>query len=162
MPSIRFESLDATTDDLSGVMQGASVVVSCMGIPPWDKSAARAGNGLANARVADAAKAAGVKKFVYVSVATEFSNSPAKFLFGDYFKGKSEADAAIAKDFGSDAVFVKPGVLDGAPPGEIRPPGPPGMAAISPDYVAKAAVAGVLGQLSGSVDGYDAIMAIAK
>lgn len=159
---IQYESLDATKDDLSSVMSGAAVVISCVGIPPWEKSTARAGNGLANMRIADAAKTAGVDKFVYVSVATEFSGGPGKFLFGEYFKGKSEAEATVAKDFGDKAVFIKPGFIDGAPPGEIRPPGPPGLAAISPEAVANAVVAGVLGQAKGSLDGYDAIMAIAK
>lgn len=161
-PSIQYESLDATKDDLSGVMKDASVVVSCVGIPPWEKSTAREGNGLANVRIADAARAAGVGKFVYVSVATEFSSGPGKFLFSEYFKGKAEAAATVSKDFGDSAVFVMPGFIDGAPPGEIRPPGPPGLAAISPDAVANAAVAAVLGKVSGSLDGYDAISAAAK
>lgn len=159
-PSIEYVSLDATQDDLAGVMKGASAVVSCVGIPPWEKSTARAGNGLANQRIADAAKTADVDKFVYVSVATEFSSGPGKFLFGEYFKGKAEAAATVNKDFGEKAVFVMPGFIDGAPPGELRPPGPPGLAAISPEAVANAAVAGVLGKVNGSIDGFNAIMAV--
>lgn len=163
IPNIQYVSLDATTDDLEPVMKGASVVVSCVGIPPWEKSTARAGNGVANSRIAEAAKAAGVPKYVYVSVAKEFSNSPAKFLFGEYFTGKAEAEAAATKNFGKDnVVFIKPGFIDGSPPGEVRPPGPPGLPAISPDAVANAAVAAALGQVSGSLDGYDAIMTAAK
>ncbi|CAB9510321.1 expressed unknown protein [Seminavis robusta] len=161
--SLEFASLDALQDDLSSVMKDASIVVSCVGIAPWEKSTARAGNGVANTRIADAAKAAGVEKFVYVGVDTQFSNGPGKFLFSEYMKGKAEAEAAVLKDFGSgSAVFIKPGLIDGAPPGEIRPPAPPGLATLSPDAVAKAVVAAVLGTVSGSVDGYDAIMAAAK
>lgn len=96
-PAIQFASLDATTDDMSQVMKGASVVVSCVGIPPWEKLTARAGNGFANVRIADAAKVAGVGKFVHVSVASEFSNGPGKFLFGEFFKGESNADATVVK-----------------------------------------------------------------
>lgn len=39
-------------------------------------------------------------------------------------------------------------------------PGPPGLAAISPEAVANAAVAGVLGKVNGSIDGFNAIMAV--
>ena len=46
-------------------------------------------------------------------------------------------------------------------PGEIRPPGPPGMAPVSVEAVAAAAVAGALGKKSGSVDGNAAIAASA-
>lgn len=161
IPAIEYVSLDAIKDDLGDVMKGAAVVISCVGIPPWEKKTARAGNGIANTRIAEAAKAAGVDRYVYVSVAKEFSNGPGKFLFGEFFAGKAEAEEAAVKNFGEDkVVFVKPGLIDGAPPGEIRPPGPPGLAALSPDSVAMAAVAGALGQFSGSVDGYDAIMAV--
>jgi uncharacterized protein YbjT (DUF2867 family) len=163
--TIQYVSLDATIDDLVDVMKGAAAVISCVGIPPWEKKTARAGNGIANTRIAEAAKAAGVDRYVYVSVAKEFANSPAKFLFGEFFTGKAEAEAAAVRNFDNNhLVLVMPGLIEGAPPGEIRPPGPPGLAAISPDAVAKAAVAGALGQLTGSssvIDGYDAIMAVA-
>ena len=44
-------------------------------------------------------------------------------------------------------------------PGEIRPPGPPGMTPVSVEAVAAAAVAGALGKKTGSVDGNAAIAA---
>ena len=157
-----FVSLDATTDDLSPVLRDAAIVVSCVGIPPWEKAAARAGNGLANQRIAEAAKAAGAQRLVYVSVASEFANSPAKFVFGEFFGGKATAEAAVLQNFGpQNAVFIKPGFIDGAPPGELRPPGPPGLPAISPDAVAQAVVNAVEGKVQGSVDGYNAIVAAA-
>jgi uncharacterized protein YbjT (DUF2867 family) len=161
---VQFASLNAATDDLTQVLQGASVVVSCLGVPPWEKATARAGNGAVNARIAAAAKAtASVETFVYISLSSDFANGPAKFLFGDYVKGKAEAEAAVLNEFGSKAAFiVKPSLIDGAPPGELRPPGPPGIPAISPMAVAQVVVAGVLGQASGTVDGYAAIMAVAK
>ena len=49
----------------------------------------------------------------------------------------------------------------GAPPGELRPPGPPGMTPVPVAAVAKAAVAGALGKTSGTIDGNDAIAAAA-
>jgi threonine dehydrogenase-like Zn-dependent dehydrogenase len=162
--SVQFASLNAATDDLTQVLQGTSVVVSCVGIPPWEKATARAGNGAVNARIAAAAQAiASVETFVYVSVSSDFANGPAKFLFGDFVKGKAEAESAVLKEFGTKAfLLVKPGLIEGAPPGELRPPGPPGIPTISPTAVAQAVVAGVVGQASGTLDGYAAIMAVAK
>ena len=47
-----------------------------------------------NKIIADAAKAAGIDQFVYLSVASELANGPAKFLLGDYLKGKAEAEVS--------------------------------------------------------------------
>mmetsp|Transcript_13539 Transcript_13539/g.26984 ORF Transcript_13539/g.26984 Transcript_13539/m.26984 type:complete len:316 (-) Transcript_13539:71-1018(-) len=160
LPDIEYRSADASTDDLGEVLKGASAVVSCVGVAPGGKNQ-RAGNGAVNVRLADAAAAAGVPRFVYVSVASELANGPAKFLLGDYLKGKAEAEGAVAKDYGSGAsLVVRPAIIAGAPPGEIRPPGPPGMAAVSVDAVARAVVAGALGTKSGTIDGNSAISAI--
>jgi len=115
-----------------------------------------------NIRIADAAKAAGIGRFVYLSVASELSNGPIKFIFGDYVKGKAEAEAAVARDFGDAALIIKPGIIAGGPPGEIRPPGPPGMTPVPVDAVARAAVAGALGTAAGRVDGNAAIVAAAS
>ena len=112
--------------------------------------------------IADAVKEAGIGKFVYVGVSSDLANGPAKFVLGDYFKGKAEAEAAVAKDFGDAALVIKPAIIAGAPPGEIRPPGPPGLAPVTVEAVAKAAVAGALGQKTGKLDGNDAITAAAK
>ena len=76
-----------------------------------------------------------------------------RFVFGDYVKGKAEAEAAVTKDFGASALIIKPGIIAGGPPGEIRPPGPPGMTPVPVEAVARAAVAGALGKKSGKVDG---------
>jgi len=156
--AVDYQSLDASTADLSAVFKGASAVISCVGIAPGGSNMLN-GNGAVNVRIADAAKAAGVERFVYLGVASELANGPAKFLFGDYVKGKAQAEAAVAKDFGDAALVIKPGVIAGGPPGEIRPPGPPGMTAASVEAVARAAVAGALGKKSGVVDGNVAINA---
>ena len=71
-------------------------------------------------------------------------------------------EAAVAKDFGGNALVIKPGIIAGGPPGEIRPPGPPGMTPVPVEAVAKAAVDGVLGKKGGKLDGNDAIVAAAK
>jgi len=158
-PSVEYVSLDASTDDLSGVMSGADAIVSCVGISPGGANQ-REGNGAVNVRIADAAKAAGIKRFVYISVASSLANGPAKFLLGDYFKGKSEAESAVVKDFSSDnRLVVKPAIIAGGPPGEVRPPGPPGVKPATVESVARVVVAGATGQQSGSVDGNEAIAA---
>eukprot|EP00550_Attheya_septentrionalis_P013592 CAMPEP_0198305870 /NCGR_PEP_ID=MMETSP1449-20131203/58110_1 /TAXON_ID=420275 /ORGANISM="Attheya septentrionalis, Strain CCMP2084" /LENGTH=288 /DNA_ID=CAMNT_0044008413 /DNA_START=139 /DNA_END=1005 /DNA_ORIENTATION=+ len=158
LAATKYESLDASTADLNGVLSGASAVVSCVGIAPGGSNQ-RAGNGGVNIRIADAAKAAGVERFVYISVSSALANGPAKFLLGDYLKGKAEAEAAVIKDFGSNALVIKPAIIAGGPPGELRPPGPPGIKPVSVDAVAKAVVAGALGEKSGSIDGNDDISA---
>lgn len=160
LKGLEYVSLDASRADLTSVLAGATAVISCVGIAPGGANQ-RAGNGAVNVRIADAAKAAGIGRFVYLSVASELANGPIKFVFGDYVKGKAEAEAAVAKDFGGAALVLKPGIIGGAPPGEIRPPGPPGMAPVSVEAVAAAAVAGALGKKSGSVDGNAAIAASA-
>mmetsp|Transcript_15782 Transcript_15782/g.31889 ORF Transcript_15782/g.31889 Transcript_15782/m.31889 type:complete len:274 (+) Transcript_15782:51-872(+) len=153
-----YVSLDASTADLSSVMADATAVISCVGIAPGGANQ-RAGNGAVNARIADAAKAAGVGRFVYLGVASELANGPIKFIFGDYVKGKAEAEAAVAKDFGAAALIIKPDIIAGGPPGELRPPGPPGITPVSVEAVAAAAVAGALGKRNGSIDGNAAIAA---
>jgi uncharacterized protein YbjT (DUF2867 family) len=160
LAGVEFVQLDASSADLSSVLAGASAVISCVGIAPGGSNM-RDGNGLVNVKIAAAAKAAGVSKFVYLGLASELASSPIKFVFGDYVKGKAEAEAAVAKDYGSDALLIKPGVIAGGPPGEIRPPGPPGMTPVPVEAVAKAAVAGALGDAVGKIDGNAAIVAAA-
>ena len=161
LTGVEYTQLDAISGDLSGVLRGASAVISCVGIAPGGQNM-KDGNGLANKKIADAAKAAGVGKFVYLGLASELANGPIKFLFGDYVKGKGEAEAAVAKDYGDAALVIKPGIIEGGPPGEVRPPGPPGMTPVAVVDVAKAAVAGALGEKVGTVDGNAAITAAAK
>lgn len=160
LAGVEYVSLDATGADLSAVLSGADAVISCVGIAPGGSNQ-REGNGKANVRIVEAVKAAGVESFVYLGVASELSNGPIKFLFGDYVKGKAEAEAAVVKSFGGAALILEPGIIAGAPPGEIRPPGPPGMSPVPVEVVAKAAVAGAYGLKSGKVDGNAAIAAVA-
>ena len=78
---IQYATLDASSDDLSDVLKGATAVVSCVGIAPGGANQ-RDGNGKVNVRIADAAKAAGISRFVYVGVASELANGPAQISFG--------------------------------------------------------------------------------
>ena len=55
------------------------------------------------------------------------------------------------------SLILKPAIIEGGPPGEIRPPGPPGVAPVKVEALAKAAVAGALGKKSGVLDGTAAI-----
>ena len=156
---VSYESLDASSADLGSVLAGATAVVSCVGVLPGSKEQ-RNGNGAVNVRVAEAAKAAGVPRLVYISVGSTIANGPGKLLFGEYIKGKAEAEAAVSSGFGAaNALVIKPDIIAGGPPGELRPPGPPGVAAVSVEAVASAAVAGALGRKSGVVDGAVAIEA---
>ena len=70
-----------------------------------------------------------------------------------YYKG-------FTNNKGVADVVVKPAIIAGGPPGEIRPPGPPGVKAVAVEDVAKAVVAGALGQKSGTIDGNSAIAAL--
>ena len=154
---VSYESLDASSADLASVLAGATAVVSCVGALPGSKEQ-RNGNGAVNVRLAEAAKAAGVPRLVYISVGSAIANGPGKFLFGEYVKGKAEAEAAVSSGFGAaNALVIKPDIIAGGPPGELRPPGPPGVPAVSVEAVASAAVAGALGRTSGVVDGAMAI-----
>lgn len=156
--AVDYQTLDASSDDLARVLKGASAVISCVGIAPGGANML-AGNGAVNVRIADATKAAGIDKFVYLGLASELANGPIKFIFGDYVKGKAQAEAAVTKDFGPAALIIKPGIIAGSPPGEIRPPGPPGMTPVPVEAVARAAVAGALGKSTGKLDGNSAIAA---
>ena len=79
---VQYISLDAGKDDLSSVMKDSLAVISCVGIAPGSPNV-KEGNGLVNSRIAKAAKASGVNKFVYIGVSSELAASPARFLLGD-------------------------------------------------------------------------------
>lgn len=160
---VTYVQLDASTADLNAnnLLAGADAVISCVGIVPGGENQL-AGNGAVNVRIAKAAKANGSPRFVYISVASALSDGPGKFIFGDYMKGKAEAEASVLEQFGSaNSLVIKPAIIEGqgAPSG---PPAPPWIRAVDVNAVAKAAVAGALGKQSGTVDGSDAIEKAAR
>ena len=53
---------------------------------------------------------------------------------------------------------MKPAIITGGTPGELRPPGPPGVKPVIVHAVAKVMAAGALGDLSGTSDGNDDII----
>mmetsp|Transcript_6360 Transcript_6360/g.20075 ORF Transcript_6360/g.20075 Transcript_6360/m.20075 type:complete len:254 (-) Transcript_6360:42-803(-) len=155
---VSYVSRDASKDDLSDVFKGASAVISCVGYAPGSKN--QKDNGAVNKAIADAAAKAKVPRFVYISVASAISDGPGKFLFGDYMKGKAQAEAAVSQDFGAtNSLIIRPAVISG-PGAPLGPPPPPGVPSVDVDAVARAAVAGALGKKSGIVDGRDEIVAL--
>jgi len=156
---LTFVSADASCDDLVKIFKGSDAVINCCGIAPGGENMFE-GNGKVNVNVADAAKAAGVPKYVYIGVASNMgvTNGPARIALGDYFKGKAIAEAAVTADYEStSSLIIKPAAVRGAPAGESRPPSPPGAASVYPAALAKAAVSGALGFQSGVLDGAQAI-----
>mmetsp|Transcript_43894 Transcript_43894/g.74941 ORF Transcript_43894/g.74941 Transcript_43894/m.74941 type:complete len:299 (+) Transcript_43894:118-1014(+) len=164
IPGVEYVSLDAgtaTMEDLASTMKDAIAVISCVGIAPGSPNQ-KDGNGLVNSRIAKAAKSAGVPKFVYIGVASSLANGPAKFLLGDYFKGKDEAEKSVVQEFGEKSLIIKPAIVAGGTPGEIRPPGPPGVKPVDVEALSKVVVAGALGSLSGKIDGNESVAAAAS
>lgn len=163
LPNVEYLSLDASTvsqEELATLMKDASAVISCVGAAPGSPNQ-KDGNGRVNVRIADAAKSAGVPKFVYIGVASSLANSPAKFLIGDYFQGKAEAEKSVVRDFGDESsLIIKPAIVAGGTPGEMRPPGPPGVKPVDVEVLAKVVAAGVVGGLKGRIDGNDDIFAL--
>ena len=74
--TVDYRQLDASKEDLSAVLKGASAVISCVGISPGGGPDKRDGNGAVNVAIADASKAAGIERFVYLGLADELANGP--------------------------------------------------------------------------------------
>lgn len=168
---------DLTGEDLSGVMKGASAVISCIGVIGGSDEYMLAGNGEANVKAVSEAKAAGVPKFVYVSVASIVADNVDGIALKGYFEGKRQAEAAITAAFPDSSVIVKPSFIYGGDAFVLAPPRVPagygsaiegllssgpikGLAGVSPGLialtlappvsvqsVANAAVAGALGDV---------------
>ena len=116
----------ASAGALAEALQGVDAVVSCVGFNPFggDEATSRAVNGDANATAAAAAAEAGVKRFVYVSVASIVSDvvGGANLMTG-YFEGKKIAESAVASAFAeTDALVVKPSFVYGGDAFSANPP----------------------------------------
>jgi len=113
-----------SADALKNALTGCDAVVSCVGVIGGDDDANRLGNGDANVVAVNAASAAGVKRFVYVSVASIVSEvvGGAGVLTG-YFDGKKTADVAVTESFGEkNSLIVKPSFIYGGDTFGITPP----------------------------------------
>jgi len=78
------------------------------------------------------------------------------------FKGKDEAEKSVVQEFGEKSLIIKPAIVAGGTPGEIRPPGPPGVKPVDVEALSKVVVAGALGSLSGKIDGNESVAAAAS
>ena len=121
-------SSDACVTALTDAMKGADCVVSCVGVfKPGDDDAMREGNGTYNVRVVDAAVAAKVDRFVYVSVASivpdALGGAESAPVMAGYFAGKKMTEEAIANAFEDSKVcLVKPSFIFGGDAFSVNPP----------------------------------------
>ena len=121
-------SSDACVTALTDAMKGADCVVSCVGVfKPGDDDAMREGNGTYNVRVVDAAVAAKVDRFVYVSVASivpdALGGADSAPVMAGYFAGKKMTEEAIANAFDdSNVCIVKPSFIFGGDAFSVNPP----------------------------------------
>ena len=100
--------------DAARAVEGCDAVVSCLGsFADFSYDGMRRENGAANVRIVEAAAAAGVRRFGYVSA--EFI-APVDHprLLGGYYAGKRDAESAVAAHFGSAGYIVRPPVVYGA------------------------------------------------
>jgi len=117
-------STDACADALKDAFEGADAVISCVGIFGADDATLRAGNGDYNVRAIEAAKAAGVPRFVLVSVASIVSDVVGETsLMKGYFEGKSAAEAALRDNYPeSNSLVVRPSFVYGGDAFSVNPP----------------------------------------
>ena len=106
-------AFDATTNgidivkEIESLSKGCSAVISCIGsIGTANDKAINAATGLA----AKGAKAAGVKRFVYISVAPEVKEFAQGIDFlKDYMEGKSSSQDSVESSFPNGShVFIEP------------------------------------------------------
>ncbi len=112
-------------ETLADAIGQPDVVISCVGAVGFDVQGLLLGNGIANAEAARASAAAGVKRYVFVSVASEVADAKGwlpKF-FGGYFAGKEQACDAIVEAVGREnAHFIKPTFIYGGDGFGLFPP----------------------------------------
>jgi nucleoside-diphosphate-sugar epimerase len=107
-------------DTIKKLAQGCSAVIACVGVigTEQDKEV-NAGT----ATAAKAAKAAGVERFVYITVAPEVKEfaKDIKFLKG-YMEGKSISRETVLELFGDKATLIEPTFIYGGGSFELNPP----------------------------------------
>jgi hypothetical protein len=120
-------ALDLTSSDAQTVLKGiladgagTAAVISCVGkIGTADDEAVNAATG----RAAMTAKAAGVERFVYITVSPEVKEfaSDIDFLAG-YMKGKAYSRDAVLEQYGDKAMLIEPTFIYGGGSFEMNPP----------------------------------------
>ncbi|GFR40590.1 hypothetical protein Agub_g1170 [Astrephomene gubernaculifera] len=106
---VRGNALEPQT--LAPYLQGAHAVISCIGGFGTNQQMLKI-NGAANVSAIEAAKAAGVPRFVYISAT--IPNIPGiETLLEGYVRGKQTAEQALRTHFPSTGVALRPGVIYG-------------------------------------------------
>lgn len=113
---------DVLTSDLSATLRGAAAVVSCIGTIGGSDESMAAGNGAVNVRAVQISKAAGVPKFVYISVASVVASTVDGMAMKGYFAGKREAEAALVAAYPTDSVVIRPSFIYGGEEFGLTPP----------------------------------------
>ena len=130
--SVRWAAVDLLDANAMDAMEPCDGLVSCVGVVDPDPAVLTRGNGEANVNAFASAKRAGVKRAVYVSVASEVAACEEKWLpfandeFAAYFAGKRQAEQAAADAVGGDATklcIVKPTFIYGGERFEVPLPG---------------------------------------
>lgn len=122
---VRWLALDAADEAaLAPVFKGSDAVISTIGVFFGNGAEQdRALNGRPNVAAARAAKAAGVGRFVYVSVSEMVAPVAAPLVGDGYFKGKADAEAAILDAFGEDkSLIIRPTFIYGGEAFSANPP----------------------------------------
>ncbi|XRB00167.1 NAD(P)-bd_dom domain-containing protein [Pycnococcus provasolii] len=114
------DALADSKEALVDALKGSDVVVSCVGTIGGDDLA---GNGTANVAIVEAAKEAGAKRFVYVSVASIVKDN-VKGLgpLDAYFNGKEAAEASVTSTFADNHAIVRPSFIFGGDQFNLTPP----------------------------------------
>jgi uncharacterized protein YbjT (DUF2867 family) len=128
----------ATADEVAGVVRGADAVVFAAGAGPGsgverketvDRAAA--------VLLADAAEAAGVRRYLLVSSLGADAGHPGDEVFDVYLRAKGAADDAVRSRSGLDWTILRPGSLTGdAGKGLVRLAASTGRGTVPRDDVA--------------------------
>lgn len=97
------------SSDFDRALQGASAVISTVG-GFGSAETMRTVNGRANVAAMEAARAAGVPRFVYLSA---HHYALPSFLQKGYFEGKHMSERALAEKFGKQGVQIRPSFVYG-------------------------------------------------
>jgi uncharacterized protein YbjT (DUF2867 family) len=122
--TIAVDFTDSSIDIASKVKdiaKGCTAVISCVGVigTSEDVKVANKGTGFAS----NGAKAAGVKNFVYISVAPEVKESvKGVSAFNNYMEGKAFSEDAIKANFGNGYTIIAPTFIYGGDKFGINPP----------------------------------------
>ena len=142
---VEWKSIDLLEADVAAIdaaMGAPESIVSCLGVVDSSAEVLRRGNGVANVNAFESAKRAGVKRSVYVSVASEVVACKegwlpfAKEEFSAYFAGKAMAEEAAlaAVNDATRTCIIKPSFIYGGDTFAVPLPGKFVAPRVSSDY----------------------------